>query len=353
MDLTDGLTLTGTAGDDRMGGTAKGDVLIGLAGDDTMDGGSGNDTYLFRGTFDNDTVTDSSGARDRLWLPDADRGDVRLFIDVSSYGVRNDLQVIRDDGASVTLPDHVTAPTVEQLALRRGSIDLRAGLTLTGTAGEDDMGGTAFADQLTGREGEDTLDGGSGNDTYVFRGAFGTDTVTDSSGARDRLWMPDAEKADVRLLIDVTSFGGRNHLHVISETGSVILDDHLNGPQVETLVLKNGRIDLTGGLSLTGSDGDDRMGGTNGNDTLRGAGGDDGLFGRNGRDVFVFDAASGNDSIGDFADGVDRIRLLGGLTFTDVVATQDRADVLLEFGSASVVIEDIDVASITAADFIA
>ena len=64
------------------------------------------------------------------------------------------------------------------------------GVTLTGTAGDDDLKGTAGADRLYGGEGNDllraegggdTLEGGAGDDTLV--GGRGADLLTGGSGS--------------------------------------------------------------------------------------------------------------------------------------------------------------------------
>jgi Ca2+-binding RTX toxin-like protein len=54
--------------------------------------------------------------------------------------------------------------------------------TLVGTGGVDYIKGLAGNDSITGGEGNDTTDGGGGNDTYSYRGAWGVDTLIDSSG---------------------------------------------------------------------------------------------------------------------------------------------------------------------------
>ena len=78
----------------------------------------------------------------------------------------------------------------------------------------------------------------------------------------------------------------------------------------------------TGNDTLLGEGGDDGLIGSRGNDILDGGAGNDSLTGFAGSDIFVLAGGSGSDLILDFEDGVDSIRLDGGLTFADLTVAQ-------------------------------
>lgn len=61
--------------------------------------------------------------------------------------------------------------------------------TLNGGGGNDELSGDAGGDRLTGNAGIDLLAGGSGADTFVFRGGFGQDTVTDFTDDQDTILL--------------------------------------------------------------------------------------------------------------------------------------------------------------------
>lgn len=63
--------LIGYAGDDIIKGGGGNDYIIGMLGNDTMTGGDGADVFLFKDSFEADTITDfeaGAGRTDRLWL---------------------------------------------------------------------------------------------------------------------------------------------------------------------------------------------------------------------------------------------------------------------------------------------
>src|SRR5262249_34482185 len=68
MSLTDGLSLTGSAGDDILDGTASDDTLIGGTGNDTLNGGAGNDTYVFNAGDGSDVINETGWGADRVQL---------------------------------------------------------------------------------------------------------------------------------------------------------------------------------------------------------------------------------------------------------------------------------------------
>ncbi len=150
-------------------------------------------------------------------------------------------------------------------------IDLGDGQDLieTGGNGNDTVRAGADDDLIDGGFGDDILFGEAGND--ILRGdRIREDGSDELNGGNDIL------------------FGGAG-------------DDFLDGQG--------------GDDQLFGGDGRDRLEGGAGNDILDGGAGDDTLVGGAGSDTFVLAPGNGRDSILDFRQGEDVIRLEGGLTF--------------------------------------
>lgn len=124
-------------------------------------------------------------------------------------------------------------------------------------------------------------------------------------------------------------------------------DDNLIGTaNNDTIDLGNGQ-DIANGLAgddvINGGDGDDRIFGGEGNDTLLGGQGQDRLFGDSGddllnggagdntltgglgRDIFVL-STEGKNTIVDFEDGQDLLKLVGGLTFESLSIFNQNGD---------------------------
>jgi Ca2+-binding RTX toxin-like protein len=143
-----------------------------------------------------------------------------------------------------------------------------------GTAGADILRGSASADQINGLGGNDRLYGEAGNDT--INGDDGDDLV----------------------------YGGDGNDYLLGGNGS----DRLYGD--------------AGNDRLFGDAGNDILYGGAGDDLLYGGAGSDRLYGDAGRDTFVLARGMGADTIYGFEDGVDLLRLDGGLSFNDLKIVQ-------------------------------
>ncbi|MDF1722629.1 MAG: calcium-binding protein [Minwuia sp.] len=361
--------LFGGTGNDVLDGGEEADDLTGGRGNDQLTGGAGDDTYHYARGDGFDTVLENdndSAGTDRILLgtgiaPD----DVRLI----NQG--NDLHVLLTDGSgSLRVRDHFNEidSRIESLQFADGTVvDLTVPLlllgsdaddTLTSAALGDTVRGGAGVDRITGVDGDDVLDGGSGNDS-VFGGG-GDDSLIGGSGSddlggddgddtlrggqdNDRLRGRNGDdtyiyaRGDGFDTIEESSFGGgldRIELAsgiavgdvLLSRSGSsltVTLTDGSGGisilgqasvdSRVELLVFADGiLIDLTGPLTMTGGDGNDRLDpgagddslfGGDGNDTLSGLG-DNLLSGGGGNDTIdanagddVVDGGGGNDTL--------------------------------------------------------
>ena len=372
IDLLDGVTFTGGAGNDYVYGmhNASGETLIGGKGNDILYGYDGDDTYVWTLGDGTDTITENGGT-DTLVMHGVTLEDIRL--EKTSYNLRvhvgSDYITITDqyrsDNAGNDSYDHYQ---IETLLLDDGTeIDLLDGVTFTGSDGDDYVYGmqNASGETLIGGPGNDTLYGYDGDDTYVWALGDGTDTITENGGT-DTLVMHGVTLEDIRL--EKTSYNLRVHVgsdyieiddqYRSDSTGSSSYDHY----QIETLLLDDGtEIDLLDGVTFTGSDGDDYVYGMQnasgetliggggddilygygGHDTLYGGDGYDTLYGGEGADLFVFEADSAFndiDLIDDFnlAEG-DAIDLTDILTGNYNPSTDDITDFvqILDSGSDS------------------
>ncbi|MEG4109688.1 DUF4347 domain-containing protein [Microcoleus sp. S13_C5] len=153
--------------------------------------------------------------------------------------------------------------------------------------------GTASADQINGLPGSDRLYGNAGNDT--INGGDGDDVV----------------------------YGGNDNDLLLGGNGS----DRLYGD--------------AGNDELLGEVGNDILYGGDGNDILNGGAGSDQLYGNAGSDTFVLASGMGLDSIYNFQDGVDIIRLDGGLTFGALQIAQSGTSTLIKIASTGVTLASL------------
>ena len=189
------------------------------------------------------------------------------------------------------------------------------GTVLNGGAGDDTLLGGAGADYLIGGAGDDRLEGGIGNDTMV--GGAGDDTYVIRFGdggagvGYETIWEQPGEGFDTIVFADLTPDQVRGHIDwarwrlVIAGTDG---EEHIAvkmvpgiegselGTYVERVIFADGTIwDLTGGLELVGTEGDDRSAGTAHADLMLGGGGDDTIAGMGGADTI--DGGAGRDDL--------------------------------------------------------
>ncbi len=106
--------------------------------------------------------------------------------------------------------------------------------------------------------------------------------------------------------------------------------------------------------TLSGSSGDETLIGGKGKDTLKGKNGADTLTGGGGGDKFIFKAAqnSGANTITDFQDGLDRIKLIGGVGIDDLTIVASGTDTVISWANGQVTLLDTAETQISADDFI-
>ncbi|WP_425274806.1 M10 family metallopeptidase C-terminal domain-containing protein, partial [Stappia indica] len=107
-----------------------------------------------------------------------------------------------------------------------------------------------------------------------------------------------------------------------------------------------------GDNTIFGNGAANRIEGGAGNDTLDGGGGNDLLTGGSGNDTFAFLSAGDTDTITDFENGVDTIRIgVGASNFSQVTVTDVGADTHLTFGSNTVILQNFDHTLVSESDF--
>lgn len=142
-------------------------------------------------------------------------------------------------------------------------------------------------------------------------------------------------------------------------------DDRLYGSaQADRLLGFAGKDAISGGKGndvLAGGVGNDNLSGGAGNDLLRGDEGADHLRGGAGRDIltggkgadhFVFAAHEGHDKITDFQNGVDRLEILGDVTFADLHIAKVGTSVAVSFDHTVITLDHTKLAAIGAEDFL-
>ncbi len=267
--------------------------------------------------------------------------------------------------------------------------------TLDGGDGNDRIYGGSGADTIYGGSGNDYIDGddgnnvfyaGSGNDIVESEGGndtyhytSGNDVYTEGWGGTDAIYLASGYTSGSTIYYKIN-----NDLKIVfDENNSITVSKFFqtSSYEIETLNFDGGpSVDLTtvsytvqggsgndtlsgtsgadvfygeaGDDTLTGNSGDDTLyGGTgndslsgkNNNDTLVGGAGDDYLDGGSGNDLYIYH--SGHDTIYDYYNGTDTLRLAEGWAAEDVVLrryTDDLRHLTIELngGTAnSIVIE--------------
>ena len=307
--------ITGGDGDDIMNGRAGNDILEGGRGADFMNGSTGNDTARYdtassavRADLNNSAVNTGDAAGDR-------------YASVENLSGSKFDDNLRGTSADNTL----TGGNGHDRLFGRGGDDV-----LDGGKGSDLLVGSAGDDALYGRAGNDILDGGKGGDLLV--GSTGIDTARYSSAKT-------AVEADLGNAANNTGDAAGDSYSGIENLLGSKFDDTLRG--------------TSGDNELTGGRGDDEVFGRGGADVLDGGRGDDVLDGGGGADTFSFRSNDGTDTIQDFDDGTDVIRLVDtGLAFGDLNISNAGGGVTeIDYGSGVISVNGVGAGSFSAADF--
>ncbi len=354
-----GDTITGGIGEDRLRGHGGADSLVGGAGndqiwggagDDTMTGGAGMDRFLV--DFGTDVITDlGAGGRDVVIVSAGATLQATLAANwmATTATINGGVANLTAAGFNVILDaaNGVSGWNVSNAGNPNGVIlagSFQAD-TLTGGDGDDTIagtqnnnGGTEFLDggagadwlhgshpllfggpgsHLNGGEGADTLVGGPGSDTMTGGAGidrfhtFRTDVITDlGAGGADVVICTVGDTLQATLAADWTATtatinGGVANLTAAGFDVNLQAASGVSGWNVSNAGDANA-VRLTGSVRndrLVGGEGADVLRGSTGLDTLEGGGGADTLDGQGGgrltggagADIFVFTSPEGVD----------------------------------------------------------
>jgi Ca2+-binding RTX toxin-like protein len=158
--------------------------------------------------------------------------------------------------------------------------------TLTGLDGDDRLVGGAGNDILLGGAGDDHLIGGGGDD--VLNGGVGGDWAV----------------FDDFVLAPVTIDLGKTAQRTGAGFDTLLNIDNVEGTRYADTLKGNGYAN-----ELVGNAGNDQIWGYGGNDRIVGGTGDDQLWGGTGGDRYEFARGWGDDRVGDFEVGIDKLDL--------------------------------------------
>ncbi|MEJ2018311.1 MAG: calcium-binding protein, partial [Maritimibacter sp.] len=139
--------------------------------------------------------------------------------------------------------------------------------------------------------------------------------------------------------IDNTITGNAGNDRIIGRGGN----DSMNGDGGRDIIHGRGGADTEqGGIGndlLRGGGRDDTLHGGAGDDTLRGGKGDDLLYGDTGADKFVFKGDKGHDTIADFENDIDTLKIVGHGDLAAVLAAASDvgSDVVFDFGGGNMI----------------
>ena len=232
---------------------------------------------------------------------------------------------------------------------------------LYGEEGNDGIISGSGEDYLDGGSGNDHLSGGDDNDVYVF--SEGHDVIDENSASgpwNDQILLREgigfSDLTFKRVGDDLVISEGENSLTVLgqylSDSDSVA---HYNSIEriyahgggymdlsgVALLVEGDGvRFALYGGVSddiINGTSSDEVLIGGAGNDILNGGGGNDQFNGEYGDDIYIFDSSFSSSAYVSVYDsgGNDQIRLMDGITASDVISWVDSQGYWIQIAGSS------------------
>ena len=349
-----GDAMIGNGGDDTLLGLDGDDTIVGGAGADSMDGGAGRDLVDYsaeHGDFDVDLTTGLTSLA----------GEIAQNFEILTIGNGANRITGNDAGNMIT-----TNAGNDTILGGAGNDTILAGNdddSLVGGAGDDILNGGGGRDWIEGGAGADTLQGGNGRDTAIYTGSAAGIVVDLGAG----LASGGDAAGDVLMSIE-DIYGSRFADTITGDAGSNLIvgdagDDLLIGGAgtVRDVLLGGANHDTLhgggGGDILNGGGGNDHLHGEDGDDQLVGGRGIDTFTGGAGRDVFVFQTGAWDAGIiTDWQDGLDRVRIVGPHDASDVVMSQQGADVLFTLTPTGETIIfrniDISVLDLGSADFI-
>ncbi|MCF3592769.1 M10 family metallopeptidase C-terminal domain-containing protein [Rhodobacteraceae bacterium LMO-12] len=366
-------------GNDSITGNAADNRIAAGAGNDTVNGGAGTDTAVFSVARTTATVTQEG---ETLQVVSSEGSD--LFTDMENFEFTDGTFTVDELLSGEDTPGGPIVGTDGNDILIGTDVDdgIYGGLgddDLTGGAGNDTLAGSGGADTIDGGDGDDNIGGGTEDD--VISGGLGNDTIGAGQGndvahgnagndgvyggAGNDALFGDAGDDDIGGSFgNDTIDGGDGNDNIGGGTGR---DEISGGAGNDSVGGGEGNDTIFGGDGddfLAGGGRDDLIYGDAGNDTINGGAGDDVMYGGADADLFVFNNlnAGENDTISDFEDGQDRLRLSGvegvglagrlsALNITDSTQGDEEA-ALINYNGHSILVLNVAVADLGLEDFI-
>ncbi len=375
--------LKGNAGNDYIAAYQGDDNITGGAGDDTVDGGQGNDTYIYNSGDGVDVIRDGNGTD----IIQIGTGFVKADLTWQRDAASNDMILFLKGTKAMTITDHFASDrAVETIRFSDGSTQSLLDLTIitNGTAADDyisnphanasqndviqGLGGNDYIyagegdDALTGGTGNDFIYGESGNDTYYYNLGDGIDTINDDSGNEiiqlglgyvisDLTWARIAGTHNLSLQLKGTqAIIIQNHFQDEYAVETVKFSNNTTFSLTNLVFTTNGTAgaDNINGTNISndainGLAGNDNINGYGGNDTLTGGAGRDTLSGGAGDDTYIFNVgeslAGSPDRIYEYLDeGVDTIRLTGGILPANVLIWNDAYNLNIKYSANDMIV---------------
>ncbi|PCI57211.1 MAG: hypothetical protein COB36_02810 [Alphaproteobacteria bacterium] len=273
---------------DTIYGGSGNDYLFGGRGYDDLHGGSGSDTYYFRDGEEEDSISDTGGAGDTIFLAgnlEFLGGDMVSW-DSAGTATIEGVTTFTNDIEYLLFADKASF-LIENLGrvqpIISGPVGGEIGQTFYGSDFADDLTGTDDDDTFFWSLGDDTIDGGDGYDGVRY------------SNLPDKITMG-GDGTTVHFYHAVVYLGGEyvydnqgdavldsQGNHVLHQAGDPVLDEDGN-PIILTL-----NDTLTNIESVTGTDFDDTLYGNSGDNFINGGGGINIIHAGSGNDVLLGD----------------------------------------------------------------
>lgn len=348
----------GGDGDDTITAGSGNDLITGGLGSDTLNGGSGDDVIVVNGF---DVINGGSGV-DTIDLSALTQG---VFVEFVATASSPSVVAVNDTSSGTSRPGQVLAQTIQVESaigtafddvLHADESDDAVDIVIDGGGGDDVIRvgggddvirGGAGDDQLFSLGGTDALYGGDGDDE-LFAGGSGAGDSLDGGDGADQLHG--STYADVfigGLGIDTVFYGGAVAVNINLATGA-----HSGAAAGDTYY---------GIERFSLSSGDDVFTGRERADYVLAGDGSDTLTGGADADRFAIDAgAFGADTITDFENGVDFIRVLAsaqgavGDDFSDLsISSNGSGWAVITFQDGSTMtLTGVTAAQIDASDFL-